>query len=395
MKITDVRPWIVTGPPEESDSVTPDGHPRRLEYVFIQVDTDAGLTGWGEITTYPGLTANRAIAAMIRETRDFLVGHDPSRIEEIWQRLFRLFTYMGTRGATTALISGIDIALWDIKGQALGVPIYELLGGPVRETVPLYTHFRYSRNVAEMAAGALGQVRLGAQGVKCDPFMAAGGLSNFGYLDGQISPEVEDTGVAMIAAIRAAVGPRVEVLIDAHALYNVPTAVRLATRLAPYNITWFEEPVPPESYAALKQVRDQVPTRICVGERQYTRFEFVPLFEQRLADYIMPDATWTGGISELKKIATLAEAYYVPISPHDASGPVNLLAGAHVAMTTPNFYRLEARRIDMSFYNAFVDEPLVVRDGALIVPRRPGLGIALNLDYLRANTAPGGSDERS
>jgi galactonate dehydratase len=389
MKITDVRPWIVTGPPEQPEAVTPDGRPRRLEYVFVQVDTDEGLTGWGEITTYPGLTANRAIAAMIRETRDALVGRDPSRIEETWQYLFRLFTYMGTRGATTALISGIDIALWDIRGQALGVPIYELLGGPVRENVPLYTHFRYARTVEEMVAGAVGQARAGAQGVKCDPFMAAGGLSNVGYLDGQISPENEDLGVAMIAGIREAVGPRVEVLIDAHALYNVPTAVRLATRLAPYNITWFEEPVPPESYAALKQVRDQVPTRICVGERQYTRFEFVPLFEQRLADYVMPDVTWTGGISELKKIATLAEAYYVPISPHDASGPVNLLAGAQVAITTPNFYRLEARRIDMSFYNAFVDEPLVVRDGALIVPQRPGLGIALNLDYLRANTAPG------
>jgi galactonate dehydratase len=392
MKITEVRPWIVTGPPEQPEPVLADGTTRRLQYVFVQVDTDEGLTGWGEITTYPGLVANRAICAMIRETRDFLVGQDPTRIEEIWHKLFRLFTYMGTRGATTAMVSGIDIALWDIRGQALGVPIYELLGGAVRETIPLYTHFRYSSNVDEMVAGAVGQVRGGAQGVKCDPFMAAGGLSNSFYLDGQIAPDVEDTGVAMIAGIREAVGPRVEVLIDAHALYNVPTAVRLATRLAPYNITWFEEPVPPESYAALKQVRDQVPTRICVGERQYTRFEFAPLFEQRLADYIMPDVTWTGGISEIKKIATMAEAYYVPISPHDASGPVNLLAGAQVSMTVPNFYRLEARRVDMSFYNAFIDQPLVVENGALIVPKRPGLGIALNLDYLRANAEPGWGD---
>jgi galactonate dehydratase len=389
MKITDVRPWIVTGPPEEADARTPDGQPRRLQYVFVQVDTDEGLTGWGEITTYPGLIANRAIAAMIREAREALVGQDPAHIEAIWHMLFRLFTYMGTRGATTALISGVDIALWDIRGQVLGQPIYQLLGGPMRDTVPLYTHFRYGRTVEEMVAAAVGQVQSGATAIKTDPFMAAGGLSNTTYIDGQIAPAVEDRGVEIIAAIREAVGPSVEILIDAHALYNVPTAVRLATRLAESKITWFEEPVPPESYHALQQVRAQVPTRICVGERLYTRFEFVPVLEARLSDYIMPDVTWTGGISELKKIATMAEAYYIPISPHDASGPINLLAGAHVSMTVPNFYRLEARRVGLDFYNAFIDAPLTVRDGALIVPDRPGLGIRLDPDYLRANALPG------
>ena len=148
-----------------------------------------------------------------------------------------------------------------------------------------------------------------------------------------------------------------EILIDAHALYNVPTAIRLANRLAPYNIHWFEEPVPPESYHALRQVREQVPTPICVGERLHTRFEFVPVLEQRLADFVMPDVTWTGGISELKKIATLAEAYYVPVSPHDASGPINVLAGAHVMLTVPNFYKLETMRSRLDLYNAFIDTP--------------------------------------
>jgi galactonate dehydratase len=209
------------------------------------------------------------------------------------------------------------------------------------------------------------------------------------YLDGQISAEGEQKGVDIVAAIREAVGPQVEILIDAHAMYNVPTAVRLANRLAAYNITWFEEPVPPESYHALKQVRDQVPVRICVGERLHTRFEFVPIFEQRLADFVMPDVTWTGGISELKKIATMAEAYYIPVSPHDASGPINVLAGAHVMLTVPNFYRLETTRADMGFYNAFIDQPLDVRRGELHVPRRPGLGLDLNPDYLRAHALPG------
>ena len=397
MRITAVKPWIVEVPPPDgalwaSQGVSPDARPparRGRQYVFVQVDTDEGLTGWGEITTYPGPVANRAVGAMLRELTPLLEGEDPSHIEAIWHKIFRAFTYMGTRGATTAVVSGIDIALWDLRGKALGLPIYELLGGPVRETIPLYTHFPYARTPEESARNALVPVEAGHRAIKTDPFWEEMGQTGTRYLDGQISAAGEQKGVAIVAAIREAVGPDVELLIDAHALYNVPTAVRLATRLAPYNITWFEEPVPPESYHALRQVRDQVPVRICVGERLHTRFEFVPIFEQRLADFVMPDVTWTGGISELKKIATMAEAYYIPVSPHDASGPINVLAGAHVMLTVPNFYRLETTRADMGFYNAFIDQPLDVRRGELHVPRRPGLGLDLNPDYLRAHALPG------
>ena len=382
MQITRIRPWHVSGPAADADVAG-----SELSYVFVQVETDEGLTGWGEITTYPGTIANRTIVAALRELDQFLRGEDPMRIESIWHTVLRAFTYVGTRGATTAMLSGIDIALWDIKGQVLGVPIYELLGGAVRDTVPLYTHFLYARSVQEMVANATAEVGRGSRAIKTDPFMAAGGLSNVRYIDGQIERSVENTGVAMIEGIRQAVGPDIEILIDAHALYNVPTAVRLARRLAPCNITWFEEPCPPESYDALEQVRAQVPTPISVGERLYTRFEFLPVLSRHLTDYVMPDVTWTGGISELKKIATLAETFYVPISPHDASGPINVMAGAQVMMTVPNFYRLEARRVDMSFYNAFLQahEPLQVRDGALVVPRTPGLGVRLDVEYLEAH----------
>jgi galactonate dehydratase len=380
MQITKIRPWHVTGPAADPDPAAPE-----LSYVFVQVDTDEGLTGWGEITTYPGTIANRTIVAALRELDAFLSGRDPTAIEAIWHHVLRAFTYVGTRGATTAMISGIDIALWDIKAQSLGVPIYELLGGAVRENIPLYTHFQYARSVEQMVENATAEVERGSRAIKTDPFMAAGGLSNVRYVDGQIERSVENTGVAMIEGIRGAVGPDIEVLIDAHALYNVPTAVRLANRLAPCNITWFEEPCPPESYDALEQVRAQVPTRISVGERLYTRYEFLPVLSRHLADYVMPDVTWTGGISELKKIATLAETFYVPISPHDASGPVNVMAGAQVMMSVPNFYRLEARRVRMDFYNAFVEEPLHVRDGVLSVPRTPGLGVRLDPSYLVAH----------
>src|SRR5919199_2217800 len=380
MQITRIRPWHVGGPAADADVSAPD-----LTYVFVQVETDEGLTGWGEITTYPGTIANRTIVAALRELDGFLRGQDPTRIECIWHTVLRAFTYLGTRGATTAMLSGIDIALWDIKAQSLGVPIYELLGGAVRDTIPLYTHFQYSSSVEQMVDNAVAEVERGSRAIKTDPFMAAGGLSNVRYVEGQIDRAVENTGVAMIEGIRQAVGPDIEVLIDAHALYNVPTAVRLANRLAPCQITWFEEPCPPESYDALEQVRAQVPTRISVGERLYTRYEFLPVLSRHLTDYVMPDVTWTGGISELKKIATLAETFYVPISPHDASGPIKVMAGAQVSMTVPNFYRLEARRVKLDFYNAFLEEPLEVKGDALIVPKRPGLGVKLNVEYLKAH----------
>jgi galactonate dehydratase len=393
MKITRVRPWIVRGPQEKIDGQVADRSEHMAKYVFVQVETDEGLTGWGEITTYPGAIANRTIAAALRELDALLRGDDPREVEKLWHKVFRAYTYLGTRGAVTAMISGVDIACWDIKAQALGVPIYELLGGKVRDNVRLYTHFQYDQTVDRMVENAVAEVGRGSTAIKTDPFIAAGGAlmleRHTAYTNGEIERHLENTGVAMIEGIRKAVGPDIQVLIDAHAMYNVPTAVRLATRLAPYDITWFEEPVPPESYEALATVRSQVPVRICVGERLYTRFEFLPILNRHLTDYIMPDVTWTGGISEIKKIATLAETFYTPISPHDASGPVNLMAGAQVAISVPNFYRLEARRIKLDFYNEFLEEPLTVQGDALLIPNKPGLGVKIDVEYLKKNEING------
>src|SRR5437868_12355191 len=158
MKITRIRPWHVSGPAAEADASS-----TRLSYVFVQVDTDEGLTGWGEVTTYPGPVANRTIVAALREVDAFVRGDDPTQIEAIWHKLLRAFTYVGTRGATTAIVSGIDIALWDITAQALGVPIYELLGGAVRENVPLYTHFQYANAVERMVENAVAEVGRGSR----------------------------------------------------------------------------------------------------------------------------------------------------------------------------------------------------------------------------------------
>jgi galactonate dehydratase len=389
MKITKVRSWLVKVPWDNNPGADHVRMPGTRGLVFVQVDTDEGLTGWGEITTYPGPVANRAVAAYVNEVGAWLEGEDPERIEAIWHKIFRGMTYVGTRGATTAAISGIDIALWDILGKALSLPIYKLLGGPVRDSIALYCHPWGATSPEGIVAASQEIVAAGYQAYKMDPMIANLHVTNSTYLDGEISPEAEAKAIEIVAAAREAVGPGFEILIDAHGLYNVPTAVRLANKMAEYKIHWFEEPVPPESWKALKQVKEQVATPICTGERLHTRWEFVPIFENNLADFVMPDVTWTGGISELKKIATMAEAYYIPISPHDASGPINIVAGAQVMMTVPNFYKLECSRYDFSPYNVLIDEPLDVRQGHLHLSDRPGLGVELLPEALeRFETSP-------
>ena len=390
MKITKVTPWVVSFPWEMRVGVeqTPISSDRQL--LFVQVDTDEGITGWGEVTTYPGPVANRAVAAMIEEVSDFLAGENTNEFERLWQKIFRGFTYVGTRGAVTALISGIDIALWDIRGKELGLPIYELLGGPVRERIALYTHPPEPTSVQDAVADAMQIVNAGYEAFKFDPMMRFIPGGNAGFLDGQLSREGLATADTIVGGVRDAVGPDIEILIDAHGMYNVPTAIELANRLAKHDIHWFEEPVPVESYRALQQVRREIPVKISVGERLHTRWEFVPILENNLADFIMPDVTWTGGITELKKISTMAEAYYVPVSPHDASGPVNVLAGAHVMMTTPNFYKLETMRYDLGAYGAFIEPGLDIREGNLFVSDMPGLGIEMDIDYLRGHVVFGG-----
>ena len=191
----------------------------------------------------------------------------------------------------------------------------------------------------QYAEAARATVDVGHTAIKLDPFKRGAA-----YLAGYAAnypPDEDYAAVDIIEAIRTEIGNNIEIFIDAHGRFNLPTAVRLANRLRPYRIGWFEEPVPPENWDALKQFRDQTDVPICVGERLYTRWQFRPVLEQKLTDYIMPDIIRTGGISEMKKIATLAETFFVPISPHDATGPITLIAGAQTMMSTSSFFRLE------------------------------------------------------
>ncbi|BCP55258.1 mandelate racemase [Kaistia sp. 32K] len=385
MKITKIVPWLV-----KADR----GY--WGEYLFVEVRTDEGISGWGEITTTTK-PANRAVAGILRQLNDLIVGDDPLRIEQIWHKIFRSFTYMGSRGAASHVVSGIDIALWDIAGKVRGVPIYELLGGAVRDEVLIYTHPDQSKFTSkkDIVAEIERILASGHTAIKFDPFPAYELRSSepHGYLQGYLSKKGEREAAELTELIRRTAGPEIEILIDAHGRFDVPTAVRLCRSLEEAGqIDWFEEPVPVESYHALRQVRERVSTAISVGERLHTRWEVVPILENELADFLMPDVTWTGGISELKKIATLAEAYYVPISPHDASGPINVTAGAHVMMTVPNFYRIETSDCDLSHYDKLIETPIDNSAGSIHLTRAPGLGVTMNLDYLVDNILDGFGD---
>jgi galactonate dehydratase len=377
MKITGVTPWLI----QSTSSYWG-------EFLFVEVTTDEAITGWGEITTTTKL-ANRALRAMLQQIGAIIIGEDTGNIERLWHKLFRSFTYMGSRGAAVECVSAIDIALWDIRGKALGQPIYELLGGPVRDEIALYTH--PDQRKFTTAEGVVAEIReiiaSGHTALKFDPFPFQGVREQRdGYLDGSMSRKDERAAAELTSLIRETAGPEIEILIDAHGRFDVPTAIRLCRTLEEAGrIDWFEEPVPPESFNALKQVRDKVSAPISWGERGHTKWDFVPILENKLADYIMPDVTWTGGITELKKISALCEAYYIPVSPHDAAGPINVVAGAQVMMTVPNFYKLETSEWNLHKYDVLIDKPLDNSNGTLKLNRSPGLGIEMNRSYLAAN----------
>ncbi|MEO8757661.1 MAG: mandelate racemase/muconate lactonizing enzyme family protein [Devosia sp.] len=380
MKITGVRPWLVKS-----------GASYWGEFLFVEVTTDEGVSGWGEITTTTKI-ANRALCALLQQIGATLAGEDPAHIERLWHKTFRSFTYMGSRGAAVECVSAIDIALWDIRGKVLDKPIYELLGGPVRDEIALYTHPNQAKFTSKEAVVREIQdiVKSGHTALKFDPYayqgLVEGGFAREqrdGYLDGSMTRKDEREAAELTALIRETTGPDIEILIDAHGRFDVPTAIRLCLSLEEAGkIDWFEEPCPPESVNALKQVRDKVNAPISWGERGHTKWDFVPILENKLADYIMPDVTWTGGITELKKISALCEAYYIPVSPHDAAGPINVVAGAQVMMTVPNFYKLETSEWNLNKYNDLIKTPLDNSNGSLKLPKAPGLGVEMNRAYL-------------
>ncbi len=339
-------------------------------WLFLKIETDEGIAGWGE-PVVEGRAAT--VAAAVDELADQLVGRDPGHIEDIWQSLYRGGFYRGGPILMSA-IAGIDQALWDIKGKALGVPVHSLLGGPVRDRMRMYCWIGGDRP-AEIARQAREVVAKGFTAFKMN------GTPELAIVD---SHAKIDAAVARVAEARAAVGPDVGIAIDFHGRVHRPMAKVLLRELEPFHPLFVEEPVLPEHLHCLPQIASGLGYPLATGERLFSRFDVRAVLEQRMVDILQPDISHCGGITEARKIAALAETYDVAIAPHCPLGPLTLAASLHLDFVAHNaFIQEQSMGIHYNVGNDVLDylvdpAPLHIEDGYLPVLSRPGLGVEID-----------------
>lgn len=353
MKVTQIKTFIC--------------HAYRTNWVFVKVITDSGLYGVGEATLeYREPTVVQAI----KELERYLVGKDPHNIEAFWHDAYRDAYWRGGVVLMSAL-AGVEMALWDIKGKALGVPVYQLLGGKVRDSIKCYANawFAGAKKPEEFAQKAKIAVKNGFSGLKWDPFGKE-------YLN--IDPKHLNEALDCIAAVQDAVGDQVHLIIEGHGRFNVPTAVRIGNALEKFGILWFEEPIPPDDKKGIAWVRSKIATPVSGGERLYSRFEYADYLRMECADFWQPDVSHAGGIMEVRKIAAMAESHYIPVCPHNPSGPVANAATLQLAACIPNFYLLETMANDIPWRADVSTEKVKFENSEMFIPDLPGLGIDIN-----------------
>jgi len=336
-------------------------------WLFVKVMTDEGIHGWGEAGVEgKELTVAQAINDLERQ----LIGRDPFQIELLWQEMYRNAFWIGGPILNSA-ISGIEHALWDIKGKALGVPVWQLLGGKVHEKVRAYANgwFRGCNTPKQFAAAAVATVEQGFTALKWDPF---GGAGLF------ITYDQEELAVAIVREVRNAVGPRVDLLIEVHGRLSPSNAIRVAHRLAEFRPFFYEEPVPPENIDALAMVTRAISIPVATGERLFTKWGFKDVLEKQAAAVIQPDICHDGGILETRKIAAMAQVYYIGLAPHNPNGPISTAASVQVDVCTPNFLIQEFVTSDEPLRSKIQKESIQLVDGYFIAPDRPGLGIDID-----------------
>jgi galactonate dehydratase len=337
-------------------------------YIFVLVETNMGITGLGE-ASLGGQT--NAVIGEINDLEPLLIGADPFRIEHIWQQAYRHAFWHGGVTLLSAL-AGVEVALWDIKGQALGVPIHRMLGGPVRDRIRAYANGPRGNTPEEMAQSAVDLVHRGFTGLKMALFEATPILAG---------KPVIDAAARMVQAVREAVGPDIELMIDAHGRLSPPMARRAAEAFAPYGIMFLEEPCLPEHIPSLTRTAKRSPVPIALGERHYTRWDVDQLLASRTISVLQPDIIQSGGIAEARKIAALAEMHFVSVAPHNPWSWVNTVASLHLDAVTPNFLIQEVITDSEPWKDAIVKNPPVMdANGFFALPTAPGLGIELDLD---------------
>jgi galactonate dehydratase len=393
VKITGVRAFPVETPPP---------HHGGRGWLFLRLDTDAGIAGYGEPMLLASAFRLSVVTAMVEDlVRHHLVGHDPADVEALFERVYGRAGYSHYPEQTKlAILSGLEMACWDIVGKDLGRPVHRLLGGRVRDRVRTYTYLYPDPGSASTtqqlwqdpeacAERARHYAGLGFTGVKLDPFGAVvtadQGLGQ--VLPVQYSLPALERAEATIRAIREAVGSACDILVGTHGQMTAAGAIRLARRLEPYDPLWLEEPVPPENAAEMARVARQTSIPITTGERLTTKFDFARLISHQAAAIFNLDVGQVGGILETRKIAGMAEAHYLQISPHVYGGPLIAAASVQVALCCPNFLIMESIERFEGVHAELIEPPLEWREGSIVPSERPGLGHELR-EEVAARLAP-------
>ncbi|MDW8351683.1 MAG: mandelate racemase/muconate lactonizing enzyme family protein [Anaerolineae bacterium] len=375
-------------------------------HLWVKITTDAGITGIGEC-----VHGGKQAIAIIQYLEPKLIGRDPFAIDALFEEMRRSHVFDGgTGGALITALSGIEIALWDIKGKALGVPVYELLGGKFRNKIWMYCDCQVDPGME------FDEIERAVHGVLAKGFTALKIDLDIGAYSAQRIPVDADTQVLtlkegafskdkfnytamqrehermlqMVDMVTRAAGKDVAVAADVHTRLDVPSAIRLVRDLDQFHLLWLEEPVPPENIDAMREVKRHSTTPICAGENIYLRFGFRELLEKQAVDIIMPDLPKCGGLSDGRKIANLAELYYIPFAPHNVSSPIGTMASAHVCASVPNFLVLEWHWNERPYWTTIIKEKEdIIKDGYIELTDRPGIGVELDEEVARQYQYPG------
>lgn len=373
MKITDIQACVV-GHPEP--------HSGGCEWTFVRVYTDEGITGTGECNSAAAGASGFALKEAILAMKPLLIDEDPTEPGPIYEMLRRRARYAGATNAPLIFaLTGIENALYDITGKTLGVPVYKLLGGKYRDEIRLYAdcHAGETNEPEAYAEKALQVIEEGYSAVKFD--VDHTGIGKLDPYNRTVGAEEMTHVVDLIRIVRGAIGQEIDLAIDCHGQFDLPSAITLAKAVEDLRLMWLEEPVPAENVEALAQVRASTSTVICTGENQYTRFEFLELLRRQATDVVMPDLAKAGGIMEGRRIADIADAHYVPIAPHNVSSPLGMMAACHVMAAVPNFLVLEFHGREIPWWEDLCegDKPFI-EDGWMTVSKRPGIGVELDDD---------------
>jgi len=359
LKITDVRTAMVLvhGP-----------------QAHIRIYTDQGLIGQGESTD-----AAIGTPALIQSFKRFLMGADPLNVEAIWEQLRRNVFSGAQGGQYITALSGLEIALWDLAGKALGLPVYQLLGGKFRDKVRIYLDTDMKDNLGPEADRKLAFAKEKGFSVAKIDIDEAADPHRFDRFNRTANNAEMDRMLKEVQHIREKLDPSIELAVDMHAFYDAPTAKRVAKELEPFRLLWLEEPVPAENIDAMAEVKRSTNTPIACGENLYLRWGYRELMEKRAVDIIQPDFQKAGGLAEGKKIANLADAYYIPVAPHCVVSPVGLMASVHACAAFPNFLVLEWHWVNhQDLWKNWIKEGEIIERGFVTVPDRPGLGVEMN-----------------